>query len=110
MDLLLKSKRAIVLGATRGIGRAIAEQLAEEGAALAICARSEAQVKDAVAALEKHGGKVLGEAIDIANGDALKAFVGRAADSLGGIDIVISNASALNSGNTRGRLARHARD
>jgi len=100
MDLLLKDKRAIVLGATRGIGRAIAELLAEEGASVAICARNAAQVNETVAALSLRGVKAIGEAVDIAQGEALKAFVSRAAQSFGGLDIVISNASALSAGNT----------
>jgi 3-oxoacyl-[acyl-carrier protein] reductase len=99
VDLHIKGKRAIVLGATRGIGRAIAEQLVEEGASVAICARNSAQVKQAVADMESRGGKVIGETIDIAKGDELKSFVARAAQSLGGLDIVISNASALSEGN-----------
>ncbi|MDZ4867576.1 MAG: SDR family NAD(P)-dependent oxidoreductase, partial [Alphaproteobacteria bacterium] len=49
MDLHLKGKRAIVLGGTRGIGRAIAETLAAEGANVAICARNHEQVEETVA-------------------------------------------------------------
>jgi 3-oxoacyl-[acyl-carrier protein] reductase len=101
MDLHLQGKRGIVLGATRGIGRAIAEALAEEGASLAICARNGAQVEEAAHQLETRGVKICGEAIDIADGGAVKAFVSRAAKALGGIDIAISNASALNQGNAR---------
>ena len=66
MDLYLKGKRAVVLGGTRGIGRAIAEGLMAEGASLAFCARNKAEVKAAVAALERGGTTAYGESLDIA--------------------------------------------
>ena len=95
MDFELAGKRALVTGATRGIGRAIAEQLANEGAQLAICARDTSQVAEAVAALSRNGVRVTGAAVDIANGTALKAWIAAAAAELGGLDIVIPNASAM---------------
>jgi 3-oxoacyl-[acyl-carrier protein] reductase len=100
MDLGLKGKKAIVTGATRGIGRAIAETLAAEGADIAICARNKDQVADAVAALKKTGVNVIGGVVDIADGPALKAWIAEAGEKLGGIDIVVSNASALANGNS----------
>jgi 3-oxoacyl-[acyl-carrier protein] reductase len=99
MDLQLKGKTAVVTGASRGIGRAIAELFAEEGANVAICARGADQVAEAVSALEKKGVKAYGEAVDIADGPALKAFVDNAAARLGGLDVLVSNASALVQGN-----------
>ncbi|MEQ9518692.1 MAG: SDR family oxidoreductase [Parvibaculum sp.] len=99
MDLELKGKRAIILGGTRGIGRAIADLLADEGANVAICARNQDQVTDAVTALKSKGVSAFGAAVDIADGKALNHWVGEAANSLGGVDILISNASALSAGN-----------
>ncbi|MBP8245921.1 MAG: SDR family NAD(P)-dependent oxidoreductase, partial [Phenylobacterium sp.] len=55
MDLQLKGKTAVVTGATRGIGRAIADLFAEEGANVAICARNADQVAETVAALKAKG-------------------------------------------------------
>jgi 3-oxoacyl-[acyl-carrier protein] reductase len=98
MDLHLKSKRAIVLGGTRGIGRAIAETLAGEGADVAVCARNAEQVEEAVGALRKLGVRATGASVDIAKAEALKAWVGDVATTFGGIDILISNASALTMG------------
>lgn len=95
MDLGLKGKTAVVTGATRGIGRAIADLFAEEGANVAICARKADQVEAAVADLQAKGVKAFGQAVDIADGPALKAFVKAAGEALGGIDILVSNASAL---------------
>ncbi|HEY8004898.1 MAG TPA: SDR family oxidoreductase [Phenylobacterium sp.] len=95
MDLQLKGKVAVVTGATRGIGRAIAETFADEGASVAICARNADQVAETVKALEARGVKAWGQAVDIADGESLKAFVEGAAAALGGIDILVSNASAL---------------
>jgi len=95
MDLGLKGKKAVVTGGSRGIGRAIADLLAEEGADVAICARNAEQVAEAVRALEAKGVKAFGKAVDIADGPAIRAFVKEAGDTLGGIDVMVSNASAL---------------
>lgn len=99
MDLGLKGKKALITGATRGIGRAIAETLAAEGADLAICARNPDQVAEAVVALKKKGVNVVGGVVDIADGAALKKWVAEAGKALGGLDIVVANASALAQGN-----------
>ena len=98
MDLHLKGKNAVILGGTRGIGRAIAETLAGEGANVAICARNADQVKDAVGELKSKGTKVTGGAVDIMDGAALKSWIAKAAGELGGIDILISNAGAMAQG------------
>jgi 3-oxoacyl-[acyl-carrier protein] reductase len=95
MDLGLKGKAAVVTGGSRGIGRAIADLLAEEGCDVAICARNPEQVAAAVKDLEAKGVKAFGQAVDIADGPALKAFIKAAGEALGGVDILVSNASAL---------------
>ena len=95
MDLGLKGKKAVVTGGSRGIGRAIADLLAEEGADVAICARNAEQVADAVKALQAKGVNAWGQAVDIADGPAIRAFVAQAGETLGGIDVMVSNASAL---------------
>ncbi len=95
MDLKLKGKAAVVTGGSRGIGRAIAEALADEGADVAVCARNADQVAEAVEALERRGVRAYGEAVDIADKSALQGFISGAAQALGGVDILISNASAL---------------
>lgn len=99
MDLHLKGKNAIILGGTRGIGRAIADTLAEEGTNVAICARNADQVAAAVADLKSKGVSATGASVDIMDGDAVKAWVDSAAAELGGLDILISNAGAMAQGN-----------
>ncbi len=94
MDLGLAGMRAIITGATRGIGRAIAILFAEEGADIAFCARD----ADAVTATEKtlraQGVRAFGQAVDVGEGPAYKAWLEAAARDLGGVDIFIANASA----------------
>lgn len=97
MDLGLQGRKAIITGGSRGIGRAVAERLLDEGASVAICARGVTGVDEAVAALSSRG-TVHGAVVDMADGDAVAAWVAQAAGQLGGIDIVVSNASAGGAG------------
>jgi 3-oxoacyl-[acyl-carrier protein] reductase len=99
MDLRLRGLRAVVTGGSRGIGRAIAETLASEGANVSICARNAAEVEKAVKSLQAKGAKAFGRVLDIADASALKAWVEDTAGQFGGLDIVVANVSALAIGN-----------
>lgn len=95
MDLQLAGKVALVTGASRGIGRAIAEGLAAEGARLVVAARGVEALDEARRALEATGAEVLAVPTDVGDDASVKALVAAACERFGTIDILISNASAL---------------
>jgi 3-oxoacyl-[acyl-carrier protein] reductase len=94
MDLQLKGRKAIVTGASKGIGFCIAQTLADEGVDVAICARTAVDVDKAVAALRSKGVTAVGDAVDVTDADAYVAWLDSAAQRLGGLDIFVHNVTA----------------
>lgn len=95
MDLGLKGRRAVITGGTKGIGRAVAEGFADEGADVSICARNADEVAATVTALQARGVKAFGRALDVADPPALAGWIASSANQLGGIDALVCNVSAL---------------
>lgn len=94
MDLGLKGLRAVLAGASKGIGLATADVLAAEGCDVAICARGKEGVDKALKSLKAKNPKCIGEAVNISDAAAYTGWVKRAAEQLGGCDIFISFVSA----------------
>jgi 3-oxoacyl-[acyl-carrier protein] reductase len=95
MDLGLSGKRAVITGGSRGIGRSVARALVAEGCQVSICARNQEGIDKLLAELNAGGARAIGSVVDVADHDAVRAWVERSGASMGGIDIVVSNASAL---------------
>ncbi len=97
MDLGLGGRRAIVLGGSRGIGRATAAVLRREGASVSICARDEATLAATADELLAFGpdSTVHAAPVDLADGDATRAYVTAAVEALGGLDVLVHNASGF---------------
>ena len=98
----LKGKTLFITGASRGIGVAIALRCARDGANIAIAAKTEAPhsklegtIYTAAEQIEKAGGRALPLAVDVRDEDAVKAGIDKTAQTFGGIDIVVNNASAV---------------
>ena len=98
MELGLAGKKAIVTGASKGLGRAIAEELAREGADVAVCARHRDELEAAAAEFRRSGRKVYAQAADVTDPKQVEQFVARSAEALGAIDILVNNAGAARPG------------
>jgi len=94
MDLQLRGRRAIVTGGSRGIGLAVAEALAAEGADLAIVSRGADALEEAAVALRRHGTTILPIAADTTDAAAVDALVARVVAELGGVDVLVNSAAA----------------
>src|SRR5690242_16799613 len=95
MELELRGRNAIITGGSRGIGRAIAITFAKAGANVSICARGEEALRDTEAEIRRVGHKVHAMRCDLANGEAVSKYVTTAAEALGGIDVIVNNASGF---------------
>jgi 3-oxoacyl-[acyl-carrier protein] reductase len=109
MELGLKGRNAVVLGGTRGIGRAIAATLAAEGAGVAVCARNADQVASTVAELKAQGVRATGAPVDITDAAGLKSWISGVAQELGSIDMLFSNAGAMAQGGDAGSWEQNFR-
>ncbi|MGP0094316.1 MAG: SDR family NAD(P)-dependent oxidoreductase [Xanthobacteraceae bacterium] len=92
MELGLRGKVAVVTGASRGIGFAIARTLLEEGCSLAICARNGERLDAAVSELARGPSRVIGVPTDVTDEAAVQALVRHTHDTFGRIDILVNNA------------------
>jgi 3-oxoacyl-[acyl-carrier protein] reductase len=93
MDLGLKNRVAIIAAASKGLGRAVAEELAREGADVAICARTAADLEAAAAKIRKDTGReVFYQAFDVTRQDAVRDFVAAVEKKFGRVDICVTNA------------------
>ena len=99
MDLQLDGARTVVTGASRGLGLAIADALAAEGAEVALLARGEDGLSRAAAQVGRHGSRVVTRAVDVTDHAALAAAVDSVASELGGLDRVVANAGGTVGGN-----------
>jgi 3-oxoacyl-[acyl-carrier protein] reductase len=95
MDLGLKDKGVIVTGGSKGIGLAIAEGFAREGAKVSICARNPETLEQARARIAGHGGMVHAAPCDVGDSAALEAYVAAAHEALGAVHVLVNNPSGF---------------
>jgi 3-oxoacyl-[acyl-carrier protein] reductase len=98
MELNLKGRRVIVAGGSRGIGRSIALGFAQAGAAVSICARGAEPLEATRRELAAFGGTVHAAPCDLSDEAAIAAYIPAAAEALGGIDVLVNNASGFGRG------------
>ena len=90
---LLLDQVAIVTGGGKGIGRAIALRLAEEGAAVAVCGRDRQAIESVVADIVNAGGVSMGRALDVSDVEAVDAFIDEVHATYGRLDVLVNNAA-----------------
>jgi 3-oxoacyl-[acyl-carrier protein] reductase len=95
VKLGLEGRRGLVTGGSKGLGAAIAKELLDEGARVAICSRNEAEVL----AKGKELGTEHAQAADVTDPEQVRDFVARSAEALGGIDFLVNNAGGAHPGN-----------
>ena len=100
MDLELKGRKAIITGASKGIGFATAKLLADEGMDVAICARGEEALLKTRAELSGRGVRAYAMAIDLNDATAIDSFVEQTATELGRVDVLVNNVGGTARGET----------
>ena len=96
MSIDLKGQAAVVTGASKGIGYAVAEALAAAGANVVVCARNEEEVRGAAERLSsKGGGRVRAVRCDMRSYDDVRALIEVAVQEFGGVDVLVNNASVF---------------
>ena len=95
MNITLDGRNAVIAGGSRGIGRSIALAFAAAGANVSICARGEDSLRATAADLAAFGHKVHTAPCDLGNGPAVTGYIQAAAEALGGIDVLVNNASGF---------------
>jgi 3-oxoacyl-[acyl-carrier protein] reductase len=98
MELGIAGKNAVVTGASKGLGRAIAEELVREGVNVAICSRDQEEISSAGKELREAGGTVHEQAADVTDPSQVEDFIARSAETLGGIDFLVNNAGRARPG------------
>jgi 3-oxoacyl-[acyl-carrier protein] reductase len=98
MELGIEGKIAIVTGASKGLGKAIADELVREGVHVAICSRNEGEINTAAKELREAGGTVYEQVADVTDPAQVEDFIGSSADALGGIDFLVNNAGRARPG------------
>lgn len=98
MDLGLNGKVAMLTGASKGLGRAMALALAAEGVRVSICARGDDVLKQAAAELKAAGASVLAQAADVNDAAAMEAWTAATVQQFGGVDILVNNAGGAKVG------------
>ena len=95
MDLELAGKKVIVTGASKGIGLAIANEFAKEGASVSICARGRDSLDTALGIVAAHGGNAHAEVCDVSDKKNLLDYIENAARHLGGLNVLVNNPSGF---------------
>jgi 3-oxoacyl-[acyl-carrier protein] reductase len=98
MDLQLQGKVAMLTGASRGLGRAMAQALAAEGVRLSLCARGAEALEHAAAQLRAAGAEVIAQAADVCDPSAMEAWTKTTVKQFGGVDILVNNAGGARVG------------